>query len=166
MVIDAPTIMFTFAMRALLVACASVCCAMSSVHGQEKPADAKLADFKKLKFIEGNWRGYGYTKPFYESYRFLNDSTIETAAYTDSTFSRREPGGAVIAFRGGRIWDEGDTGYRWVVTRLNGGEYRFGPVAKATNSFIWRRESDDEWTAIIKGANGKTTTYRMERISP
>lgn len=163
MVLDAPTIMFTFFIRTITMACATLACA-TAVTAQEKPADLTLADFKKLKFVEGKWRGHGYTKPFFESYRFINDSTIETASYTDSTFTRREPGGAVIAFRGGRIYDEGQSGYRWVVTQLKGSEYRFGPLAKATNSFVWRRESDAEWTAIIVNANGKSVTYRMERL--
>src|SRR5688500_3220953 len=142
MVLDTPLILFTFANRALMLACVTLFCSTGSLSGQQpQPADpgipVKLSDFRKLKFIEGNWRGTGYSKPFYESYRFLNDSTIESASYTDSTFTRKEPGGALIVYRGGRVYDEGQGGYRWALTRLDGGSFHFGPAARATNSFIW-----------------------------
>ena len=46
------------------------------------------ADFQVLRYLEGNWRGSGYAGgPFYESYRFLNDTTIEMTAWTDSTMT-------------------------------------------------------------------------------
>ena len=47
-----------------------------------------LADFQALRYVEGDWRGSGYEGgPFYESYRFADDSTIEMTAWTDSTMT-------------------------------------------------------------------------------
>lgn len=53
------------------------------------PVDAvavTLADFQKIRWLNGPWRGFmSNGEKFYEWYRFLDDSTIHKTEHPDST---------------------------------------------------------------------------------
>jgi hypothetical protein len=138
---------------------------------QPKPIPAKLtaADLEKLRWIEGTWRGTGggVEKPFFERYRFENATTLASDSFdneklekvTDTTLFELKDG----EFGGG------NEGSRWVATAIDDNSITFAPVVKARNSFIWRRDSKDSWTAILSWpARGDKPagerTYKMERI--
>jgi hypothetical protein len=124
------------------------------------------ADLKRLRWIEGTWRGTGGEAPFYERYKFENDSTlaVETLAgekvdkVTDVTRFELKNG----EFGGG------DEGGRWVATFIDDKSIKFEPVAKARNSFRWEQESANSWKAVLswpasdKGP-AKQRIYQMER---
>ena len=148
-----------------------IACARNSVdgQGQTKPVPAKLTatDLEKLRWIEGTWRGTGGDKPFFERYRFENATTLASDSFeneklekvTDTTLFELKDG----EFGGG------SEGSRWVVTAIDDNSITFAPVAKARNSFVWKRDSKDAWTAILSwpasaDKPARERTYKMERM--
>src|ERR1700755_1314463 len=72
----------------------SAACAGGQTPGASKQEEAKppaatparigAAELAKLRWIEGAWRGTGdVEKPFYERYRFENDSTLAVESFPD-----------------------------------------------------------------------------------
>ncbi|HEX5702132.1 MAG TPA: hypothetical protein VFX97_02810 [Pyrinomonadaceae bacterium] len=132
------------------------------------PAKLTVEDLKKLRWIEGTWRGTGVNQPaFFERYRWENDTTLAVDGFeneklekvTDTTRFELKDG----EFGGG------SDGARYVATALDDNSIRFGPVIKARNFFVWKRESKDLWTAIIQplprpDRPTKETFYKMERL--
>ena len=132
------------------------------------PAKLTAEDLKKLRWIQGTWRGTGVSQPaFFERYRWENDTTLAVDSFeneklekvTDTTRFELKDG----EFGGG------SEGARYVATALDENSIRFGPVIKARNFFVWKRESKDVWTAIIQplprpDRPTKETFYRMERL--
>jgi hypothetical protein len=138
-------------------------------QGQVKPVPAKLtaADLERLRWIEGTWRGTGGEKPFFERYRFQNVATLAVDSFeneklekvTDTTLFELKDG----EFGGG------SEGSRWVVTAIDDNSITFAPVAKARNTFIWKRDSKDLWMAILNwpasaDKPARERTYKMERV--
>jgi hypothetical protein len=133
------------------------------------PKNISTADLSRLRWIEGSWRGTGdIDKPFYERYKFENDTTLVIEHLADETFntvtetSRYE-------LKDGRFGN-GSGRARWVATAMDDKSITFEPVANATNSFRWERESDNTWKATLnwQSADNATSTrvYRMERWPP
>ncbi len=122
------------------------------------PIKVSLAEFKKLKFLEGKWRGTGYKTPFFETYRFVNDSTIESGTSDDSTFSKVQPSSRIV-LRNGSIYSEENGKANWAVTRVDKDGYHFAAINRP-GFFVWKSVKPDEWTALLH--NG--TVYRMYRI--
>ena len=132
------------------------------------PAKLTAEDLKKLRWIEGTWRGTGVNQPaFFERYRWENDTTLAVDSFeneklkkiTDTTRFELKDG----EFGGG------SEGARYVATELDDKSIRFGPVIKARNFFVWKYESKDVWTAIIQplprpDRPTKETFYKMERL--
>lgn len=131
------------------------------------PVPITAAELQKLKWIEGTWRGTGdIDKPFYERYRFENDSTLLIESFDDeklekvSDVSRYE-------LRDGQFGNTGEV--RWVATKFDDKSITFSPVAKARNTFIWQSESKDLWKATLswpasdKGPE-KQRIYNMARM--
>jgi hypothetical protein len=132
------------------------------------PAAARLAlaDFRKLKWLEGSWRGRTEGGgAFYERYRVINDSTIAMGAY-DSTFKVKTDS-AMIGLRKGAVIDEGG-GPRWYATRLDSTMVEFQNPNDAKRRFNWTRESKDRWTARLYLPDSlgkeKITIYPLERV--
>ena len=132
------------------------------------PAKLTAEDLKKLRWIEGTWRGTGVTQPaFFERYRWENDTTLAVDSFeneklekvTDTTRFELKDG----EFGGG------SEGARYVATAVDDSAITFAPVVKARNWFVWKRESKDSWTAIIKplakpDKPAKDVIYNMERL--
>lgn len=112
-----------------------------------------LADFQALRYLEGDWRGSGYEGgPFYESYRFVNDSTIEMTAWTDSTMTvAREQSqyllrdGMIRTDKGARLLNVDEEGHHFQAASYG---WTFSPV------------SPDRWRARV----GPSTIYTMDRV--
>jgi hypothetical protein len=131
---------------------------------QPAPAKYALADFAKLRYLEGTWRGtMPNGKSFYESYHFINDSTIKKGGHTDSTFAVKSDS-SLIMFRNGAVLDSGTVVS--TVDKLDStvADFRTSP----TYHFTWTRESNDAWTARLfskqSGAE-QVTTYPMKRLT-
>ena len=127
-----------------------------------------VGDFRELRWIEGSWRGSGINQaPFYERYRFADDSTLVVDAFPDSTLATVSES-TRFELRGGTLGNASAT-VRWVASRLDDRAVDFIPVAGARNTFTWRFESPDRWTALLHWPASDTrpardATYNMERI--
>ena len=137
-----------------------------AVPGQPVPAKFALADFNSLRYLEGTWKGMQSNgNAFYESYHFVNDSTIFQANHTDSTF-RKKSDSSLIIFRDGVVVDSNFNGKMYTAEKLdlNLVDFRAGP----DYHFAFTRESNDAWTATLyrKEPSGveTTTVYRLKRI--
>ena len=136
-------------MAAALLACACAGDAQDDVDTSRHTT----TDFQALRYLEGDWRGSGSTDgPFYETYRFVNDSTIEMTGWTDSTMTAAADqsryllrDGAIRTEDGARLVRVDDEGHHF-----QGDSY----------GWTFRQVGPDRWTARV-GAN---TTYTMDRI--
>ena len=133
---------------------------------QPAPAKFALADFGKLRYLEGKWKGtMANGNPFYESYHFANDSTILKGSHTDSTFQTKSDS-SMIAFRNGVVMDSSSSVY--TAEKLDSAmvDFRAGP----SYHFTWTKQGNDAWTATLfsKQADGsdRVTVYQMRRVRP
>jgi hypothetical protein len=131
------------------------------------PKSFTPADLAKLHWIEGSWRGTGdVDAPFYERYRFENESTLLVDGFPDEKLTKVDDT-TRFEIKDGQFGNAGE-GSRWVATAIDDDSITFEPVSKARNSFTWKRESKDLWTAVLKWpADGnkpaRERVYRMER---
>ena len=133
------------AATAVLLAC--------DTGGQQEASPHTIADFQALRFLEGHWRGSGYAGgPFFESYRFENDSTIAMTAWSDSTMTTPSEE-KQYQLRDGQIGT--NDGARLV--RVDSAGHTF---ERGSARWTFRRVSADRWTARV----GQTTTYTMDRM--
>src|SRR5688572_9587455 len=126
-----------------------------------------LADFQRLRWLDGRWRGFQPDgKTFYEQYRVLNDSTIAMVGFADSTFGKPTDSSRV-QLRGGTVSNDGRTA-RWVATRLDSTGVDFAPHHGATNHFTWAREDSTKWNATLrwtdKDGQPQTVQYALHRF--
>jgi hypothetical protein len=125
------------------------------------------ADFGKLGWLEGSWRGQLPTGGFfYETYQRVNDTTITQASYKDSTFAAMADSPSTIGYRNGVIFSEGGS-TPWHATKLDTNMVEFQMSTDATRRFTWTRDSKDQWTArLYSSPSGqeKVTTYLMKRV--
>jgi hypothetical protein len=130
---------------------------------QPAPAKFALADMRSLRYLEGVWKGtMPNGKAFYESYHFLNDSTIAQAGHTDSTFKTKSDS-SMIMFRNGAVVDSGGTVSTAEKLDSNAVDFRASP----SYHFVWSRQGNDAWTATIYSKQAgaeRVTTYPMKRI--
>jgi hypothetical protein len=133
-----------------------------------KPATITPADLSKLRWIEGSWKGTGdVDKPFYERYRFEGDSVLLVEGYDDETFSKPTDVSR-FELKDGQFGSAKE-GARSVAIAFDENSITFDRVAKTSNTFQWKRESSDLWTAIIKwqpkdSATAQQRIYKMERV--
>jgi hypothetical protein len=148
-------------------------CASSSQTNQQtasptpQPKAITAADLTKLRWIEGSWRGTGdIEKPFYERYKFENDTTLLVESFDDEKFEKVTEASRFELKDGHFGKTEGESGS--VATAFDDNSITFSPLGKSRNSFRFQRESADSWKAVLnwKDASGtpKERTYKMERI--
>lgn len=136
---------------------------------QQQPVAKKIsiADLQKLRWIEGTWRGTGVNQaPFFERYRFESDTTLAVDSFDDEKVTKVTDT-TRFELKDGEFGG-GSSGSRYVATVLDDNSITFEPALKARNSFVWKRESKDSWTAIIKPLGtpdkpSKEVIYNMER---
>jgi hypothetical protein len=135
----------------------------------QQPLRVSPAQFHSLAWLEGRWRGRtDRGQWFYESYALVNDSTLATHTYPDSTFAAPTDS-SEIRLRGSEVVSQSGR-KRWLAAALDSSHVRFVPVAGARNTFTWRRQSPDVWTATLRwpakiGRRTRTVVYRMERVA-
>ena len=126
-----------------------------------------LADFQKLRWINGPWRGFMASgERFYEWYKFENDSTILKTEHPDSTFGTPS-GESRIMLRNGIVVDS-SLRSSYVATRLDSTGIDFAPRRGATNNFTWAREDATKWSATIrwvdKDGRPQSVLYALHRF--
>jgi len=159
--------------RRLVDAGLAVVLTCSACHSHEADGEASKsplavspADFRQLGWIEGRWVGHAPDgRPFYEEYRFTDDSTIGTWSYADSTAGTPVDSGA-IRLRAGQVTSGNDM-VAWVVTALDANRVAFAPQRGVRNSFSWERGAQGGWVARLHWtADGRQpagdVVYHME----
>lgn len=127
------------------------------------------ADLMKLRWIEGSWRGSGDQQaPFYERYKFENDSTLMVETLADETMSKVTEVDRFELRDGHFGKSANDSGS--VAIALDDNSITFAPLGKSRNFFRFQRESANSWRAILnwtdKDGAAKERIYHMERLSP
>ena len=164
-----PECLMRYSLLLLSAALASGC---SKPERADQPAEAVTVTrdgFQTLRTLQGTWRGLQSNgSQFYESYVFLDDTTIRSFGYPDSTFAQAEDS-STIALREGHVTTKGGP-MAWLATRFDSHTVRFDPVQEATNSFTWTFHSRDAWTAQLDWRDSTgipmSRTYQMERLGP
>lgn len=130
------------------------------------PKQITPADLARLRWIEGTWRGTGGgVAPFFERYKFENDSTLLVESFKDETLKVSDV--SRFQLKDGRFeGSDGESGS--VATALDDNSITFAPTGKARNSFRFQRVSDNSWKAVLNWTeNGvaKERVYEMERFT-
>ena len=128
------------------------------------PATVPRAAFSHISYLQGRWRGVDASgKAFFESYIALDDTTMRSFTFSDSTFAAPSESGR-IRWASGQVRIDGGE-LRWVATLWTADSVRFEPEVGASNSFTWTRRSPDAWLARLepRGAPGPVT-YEMSRL--
>lgn len=129
------------------------------------PVLVTVVDLAKLRWIVGTWRGTGGgVLPFYERYRFENESTLVVETLADESLSKVNDISRFVLMDGHFGYGNGTSGS--VVIALDDNGITFAPLGKG-NFFRWQRESDNSWKAILnwtdKSGAPKERVYLMER---
>jgi hypothetical protein len=112
------------------------------------PKEIVAADLKKLRWIEGSWRGTGGGVPtFYERYHFENDSALVVEGLADETLKTVNDVSRFELKDGHFGFSSGDTGS--VAVALDDVGVTFAPLGKSKNFFRWQRESENVWKAVL-----------------
>ncbi|HYE57779.1 MAG TPA: hypothetical protein VD948_04705 [Rhodothermales bacterium] len=151
-------------------ACRSEAPPLPTAEAPAEPIRLTAAAMGQLRWLEGDWQGSGIDQPpFYEGYRFVNDSTIRSVTYRDSTRTQVADSGRVVLVDG--VLTSGSSGTRWAATILDADRVHFAPQEGARNAFTWERTSDSTWTATLRwpgenGQPGRERVYYMVRMRP
>lgn len=129
------------------------------------------ADLAKLRWIEGSWRGTGdIDKPFYERYKFENETTLAVESFNDDKFAKPTDVSR-FELKDGEFGSTGPDGSRSAASAIDANSVTFEPVAKSRNTFRFQRESENSWKAMLtwpatdKAPAGQRN-YLMERWPP
>lgn len=129
------------------------------------PAMVTREEFKQIGWIAGNWRGSGSgSAPFFESYRMVDDSTLMGITWKDASFTIPQDT-SMIRWRNGEVTHGTDA----VATRWSANSVHFDPRGKVMNSYTWKQETNDRWTAHLRWTGQAGTprerTYVLERVA-
>jgi len=139
---------------------------VASVTRSPVPKQITPADLTKLRWIEGAWRGTGgEVPPFYERYKFENESTLLVETLEDESLSKVTDVSR-FELKDGHFGSGTDASGS-VATALDDNSISFAPLGKG-NFFRFQRESDNSWKAILnwtdKNGAPKERVYLMERL--
>lgn len=146
------------------------CGGTESKEDKEKVSEQPVAelqytkdDLKKIKWIEGKWKGLYNGSPFYEIYHFSNDSTLLITSYewNGKDSSKSKPG--EVYFKNGAYW-LGEK-QNWKVDSITDNHIKMLPNVEAYNDIVWRFTDSLHWDAILTSKGG-VTTYSMEHFDP
>ena len=130
------------------------------------PKQITPAELAKLRWIEGGWRGTGGgVPPFFERYKFENESTLVVETLEDESLSKVTDVSRFELKDGHFGSGTADSGS--LAIALDDNSISFAPLGKG-NFFRFQRESDNSWKAILnwtdKNGAPKERVYLMERL--
>lgn len=120
-------------------------------------------DLKKIKWIEGKWKGLYNGNPFYEIYQFVNDSTLQITGYEWNGKDSSKSTLSQVYFKDGAYW-LGDK-QNWKVDSITDDQIKMLPNVEANNDIAWKYKDSLHWDAILTSKNS-VTTYNMEHFDP
>ena len=126
-----------------------------SASGQITPTDNK--SHHPLKWLEGSWKGKSKDKPFYEAWKFFNDSVLinfEISINNGDTIVRES--NAIILKHDHKYY--GNKTIQWKISRLTSNELVLkNDSLPYSNTIIWLHTDQDHWLAILE--NPTSTIY-------
>ena len=142
--------------------------AQSTATPAPTPATITANDLKKLRWIEGTWKGSGYETPFYERYHFENDTTLIVEGLADESASKVTDT-TRFELKDGQFGNNSEG--RSVATELTDNYITFSPVTPGQNTFRFQKESADSWKAILtwpasEKRKAGERVYQMARLPP
>ncbi len=146
----------------LLLLCFASACGQTNTD-QSKSGSYSKEDLKKIKWIEGKWRGMHNNKPFYEIYQMENDSTLKITSYEWNGRDSANTSYDYVYWRDGAYYFGKEQ--NWKVLSISDSEVRMLPNYKANNDIIWRYNNNNAWVALLTSNKG-TTRYDMEKFDP
>ena len=120
-------------------------------------------DLKKIKWIEGKWQGLYKGQPFYEIYRFVNDSTLESIGYEWDGKDSSKTTISYVHFKDGAYYLGDKQNYK--VISITETEIKMLPNVGVNNDVLWKYRDSTGWDAILKGAK-ETNIYNMQHFDP
>lgn len=153
---------------ALFLLCQLCFSPLTVLAQQSSDSNFTLQDFQNLRWLVGDWRGSENGKnDFYERYRFAGEDRIEMQSFKDRTMTEAGKDTSATFLKDGAIYHQVGRAV-WVAERFSKTEIAFAPKESARNSFVWKSESPDVWTAKLnfKNREGQSVenVYRLERI--
>lgn len=123
----------------------------------------RKTDLKKIKWIEGKWKGMYQGKPFYEIYQFTNDTTLQIIGYEWDGKDSSKSSKSFVYWKGGNFY-LGDE-MNWKVTSISNKKIKMLANNKAYNDILWEYHDNKSWKAILTTNKG-VTEYHMELFDP
>ena len=119
-----------------------------TVFAQKHQTDTK--DKHPLKWLEGSWKGMSNDKPFYEAWRFFNDSVIvnfEITINNGDTLIKET--NAIILRHNEKYY--GNKTVQWKISRITANELVLkNDSLPYSNTIIWLHTKEDHWLAILE----------------
>ena len=120
-------------------------------------------DLKKIKWIEGKWKGLYNGEPFYEFYRFSNDSTLEITSFDWDGKDSSKTSISYVHYKDG-VYYLGDK-QNYKVSSITDTEITMLRNVEANNDILWKYRDSTGWDAILTSPN-KKVVYNMEYYDP
>jgi hypothetical protein len=120
-------------------------------------------DLKKIKWIEGKWKGLYKGEPFYEIYRFVNDSVLESIGYEWDGKDSSKTTKSYLYFKDGVYYLGEKQNYK--VFSITESEIKMMPNVEAHNDVLWKYRDSTGWDAVLKGEK-ETNIYNMQHFDP
>lgn len=125
-----------------------------------------IADFAKLKWLQGDWAGSANDgSPLYARYKLTSDSTMDITYYRDSSFAQ-PTGNSRLYLSVGRVFHAYGPS-RWGASHVGTDRAIFVPQEGVRSTLEWDYVSPNEWTATQRsgvGGHEHVTVYDMKRI--
>ena len=128
-----------------------------------QPREFSQEEFDAWRWMEGSWMVTDDVIRFYESYQYLNDSTIQILYFFDDSTLTNATDTVSVVFTRGNIYYHDDDDVS-VATRGDSVSLEFVALENVEFSFSWFRETADLWRLSVQA--GDSNEYRLERITP
>ena len=132
-----------------------------TVAAQEVDGRFDLSDFKKLRQMEGNWKGMAGNSPFFEAYKNKNDTLMEIRYFSDAALKKISGTGRVYFSNASIYHSNGNS--LWRLSKREGDVFFFVPVKNTSNTFHWKIKDGSSWTAEV-GGPGRSMTFEMQKV--
>ena len=121
-----------------------------------------LSGLQKLKWLQGAWKGSAGAEPFYEGWRFYNDSILVNFAIEIKGRDTVIKESSALVLRNGQL-TLGQKPAQWAATPLTANELVLRhDTLKYSNTIIWLHTKEDHWFTILEHPRS-TVYYDMSR---
>ena len=114
-------------------------------------------EFASLKWLQGSWKGMAGDKPFYEAWRWVNDSVLVNFVIEIKNNDTLITESGALLLKNGLI-TLGQKPSQWQATRLMPNEIVLkNDSLPYSNTIVWLHTTDDHWFTILE--HPKSTVY-------